>query len=413
MKSRSFLIISLALNLVLLAVVGWLPSRRSATNSASESVDSRPGAAITSTRKTSILENSTTNVVKIDWRMVESENYKQYIANLRTIGCPEETIRDIIIADVKKLFESRREQLFPATNKFEYWKGGNFLASLLDESKMEKQKVLNNEKRALLKELLGVDVPDKADLVSGTKTFDAMLDFLPEAKRTELMEFEQKFAARMAKNMKDIQRGDMEALKKLQAEKDAELLKLLSPEEKFEYDLRMSQSAMIMRMQMGDLDVNEQEFRELFKLRKQFDDEHGVFGVPSNRAEDREKRATAQKDLDAQTREVIGDDRFFEYKYSGDFERSSLKKIAEEHGISKPNAYRVFEIRNVAQEEAARLRRDKGLSPEQLQARLDEIRATTEREVGRLIGQPGLQAYIQEGSWLKNLNRSSGGSGNN
>ena len=33
-----------------------------------------------------------------DWRMVESEDYKKYIANLCAVGCPEKTIRDIIIA---------------------------------------------------------------------------------------------------------------------------------------------------------------------------------------------------------------------------------------------------------------------------------------------------------------------------
>src|SRR5687767_831304 len=38
-----------------------------------------------------------------DWRLVESEDYKKYIVNLRSIGCPEETIRDIITADVNKL----------------------------------------------------------------------------------------------------------------------------------------------------------------------------------------------------------------------------------------------------------------------------------------------------------------------
>src|ERR1043165_5400469 len=34
------------------------------------------------------------------WSRVESSDYKQYIANLRAIQCPEATIRDIIITDV-------------------------------------------------------------------------------------------------------------------------------------------------------------------------------------------------------------------------------------------------------------------------------------------------------------------------
>src|SRR5687767_3763335 len=50
----------------------------------------------------------------VDWCMVESEDYVSYIANLRAIGCTEETIRDLIIADVNKLFEDRRKHLFAA-----------------------------------------------------------------------------------------------------------------------------------------------------------------------------------------------------------------------------------------------------------------------------------------------------------
>ena len=38
------------------------------------------------------------------WREVESADYATYIANLRDIGCPEQTIRDIIIADVNQLY---------------------------------------------------------------------------------------------------------------------------------------------------------------------------------------------------------------------------------------------------------------------------------------------------------------------
>jgi hypothetical protein len=43
-------------------------------------------------------------VTEFSWAAVEAADYHQYIANLRAIDCPEETIRDIIIADVNKLY---------------------------------------------------------------------------------------------------------------------------------------------------------------------------------------------------------------------------------------------------------------------------------------------------------------------
>ena len=46
------------------------------------------------------------------WTQLESSDYRTYIANLRGIGCPEPTIRDIITADVDEaFFAARRDQL--------------------------------------------------------------------------------------------------------------------------------------------------------------------------------------------------------------------------------------------------------------------------------------------------------------
>ena len=61
------------------------------------------------------------------WQTVESADYREYIANLRAVGCPEETIRDIIRADVKKLYEQKRKEVRRAAPRFEYWKGDDFL----------------------------------------------------------------------------------------------------------------------------------------------------------------------------------------------------------------------------------------------------------------------------------------------
>lgn len=41
------------------------------------------------------------------WAQIESADYRTYIANLRAIGCPEQTIRDIISADVHELYAAK------------------------------------------------------------------------------------------------------------------------------------------------------------------------------------------------------------------------------------------------------------------------------------------------------------------
>ena len=50
------------------------------------------------------------STVPLRWSQLESIDYPTYIANLRGIGCPEETIRDIITADIASLYDQKRKE---------------------------------------------------------------------------------------------------------------------------------------------------------------------------------------------------------------------------------------------------------------------------------------------------------------
>ncbi|MCI0744987.1 MAG: hypothetical protein L0Y58_06235 [Verrucomicrobia subdivision 3 bacterium] len=405
MSARVLLILSICINA---ALGGYLVFK-------SQTKSRPPGqgtvASPAATRPVPKVADSKTLTVTIpagtafDWRIVESEDYKKYIANLRAIGCPEETIRDIIIADVNKLFEARKKEIGgSSTNRFQYWRGGNFFTDLFNEEKLAKYKELAKEKQALLKELLGIEVAEKPDPLGGMNPYETLLDFLPADKHSGLMDLEQKYAAKLMKSMKDLTRNPSLA-REIQREKEAEMAKLLSPQEKEEYDLRMSQTAMIMRMQMGDFEMTENEFRDAFKLRKAFDDEFSVMGVPSNTQGDRDRRAAAQKELDVNLKAVLGEDRFREYRYDQELASSSLNDIAKEHNVPKQQAYKVFELKSVAQEQANAVRKDQSLTPEQRQAALDAIQTETRNAVNSVLGSTAGDAYFAKGSWLRNLNR--------
>jgi hypothetical protein len=70
-------------------------------------------------------------VKRFDWQSVETDDYTTYIANLRGIGCPEETIQDIVIADVCKMFELKKRETRKLAPKIDYWRTNTrFLGSL-------------------------------------------------------------------------------------------------------------------------------------------------------------------------------------------------------------------------------------------------------------------------------------------
>lgn len=399
---RLGLILSLGLNLVLLTIVGvWSVQKWSAppaTNSdPTEAAGTDTGRPLVPTSIAPPASNSPPVASQqFDWRAVESEDYKKYIANLRAIGCPEETIRDIIRADVSKLFESRAKAERGGTNRFEYWKGGNPLANLFNEEAVAKQQTLAREKRELLRELLGEEASEKPDLSTGmVNPFETMLDFLPAEKQTQLMELEQKFGAKLMEASKDAMRGDRTGMMKIQSEKDAALLAVLTPEEKFEYDLRMSQSAMVMRMQLGDFELSEQEFRDIFKLRKELDDQFGVMGMGATSKTEQQQRDAAQSQMNDQIKEILGA-RYTEYKYeaSGEWAAQMLHRIAKENNVPRDSALKAYEITDLARAEAQKVKANAALGDAQRQTTLQAMHEETARAVTEVLGTEAAQSYL-------------------
>ena len=376
-----------------------------------------PAASVAGPKlKTQVLVQTVTNtaVQKIDWRMVESADYRQYITNLRAIGCPAETIRDLITADVTKLYEARFKALRPgSTNKYEYWKPGlAMFKEMADESQVEKRQALSREKRALLTELLGSAPEEKPDLMAmfgGGNPFERMLDFLPSGKQTQSMEIEQKYNAKLMKSMDGGGFGDADGMKnmvKVQKEKEAELAKVLTPAELEDYNLRMSQTANMMRFQLTSFDPSEQEYRDVFKAKKKFDDEYGFAGIPPTDKAEREKYDAAKKELETQLKQTLGETRYTDYERAQDYVYQGLYRFTEKQQLSRDAANKVFDMKKVAEEQAKKIRNDSALSSEQRQAALAGIRTETESAVTGVLGAQGYEAFkkaSQASSWLKQL----------
>ncbi len=94
---KRLLLLSLAMNLLLAGLVGRLVARRPVLPTALPVGVDAPARQLV-----------VTNTVSFHWSQVESVYYPVYIANLRSIGCPEQTINDLITADLKSVFDARR-----------------------------------------------------------------------------------------------------------------------------------------------------------------------------------------------------------------------------------------------------------------------------------------------------------------
>jgi len=151
MKKR--LRISLFANLTFLGSVIFLladrSNRRPSAAPATE-VGGRPPAPTAAAAATETLPQASPE--PFHWSNLEATDFPTYIANLRSIGCPEPTIRDIITADVEaSIYASRREQVKLSLAKT----SGAMLASIARQNLETAILQLNQEEAELVAALLG------------------------------------------------------------------------------------------------------------------------------------------------------------------------------------------------------------------------------------------------------------------
>jgi hypothetical protein len=300
MKSKLLLIISVCLNLALgFQVLNLLGERGKTVSDVMAVPDRRESDAAVAQRPESARRRPSlpdaTRVEPFDWRQIESEDYRQYLANLRAIGCPDKTVRDIIVADVNDLFAIKAASV-TSSNQYQYWKKEPMSRS---EEQAKELRDLYAQKREVLK-ALGVGAQNFADLL-GEAFRDTMeeremeLAFLPESKRQQVKEtlFEQ--ARRQMAEGNDVSRYGT-----IELETQARVSSLLTPEEYKEYELRCSTDAQQLRGVLDAVALTEPEFRAIF------DSWRSLKASSPGTAEYREAAQTSETTV----QQLLGPDRF-------------------------------------------------------------------------------------------------------
>jgi hypothetical protein len=217
---------------------------------------------------------------RFDWREVESSDYRKYIANLRSLGVPEQTIHDIIVADVSELFKFRWRQHVETNKAASRLTIGQQARQQMKTLLVDAAKQHHSEKQALLKELLGRDfvLEESPFAVNNSDVERAMLNFLPAEKREETFAVLRDYDARWERDIKNffgkgpIRDEDREPYLAFKHTKDHAVAAVLAPEEKEQYDLRFSQLAGHLQYKFQGLPLSEEAFVELYRYAKKHDD---------------------------------------------------------------------------------------------------------------------------------------------
>jgi hypothetical protein len=402
MKWRLFLAISVIANLALFGAL-W---RGRPSDPPAPTADAPPASVDNRRAETAArVIRATPEIVPadFDWSSVESEDFREYIANLRAIGCPEETIRDIIIADVNKLYAARIAALYPSAQDFRFWESSRRSRDG-DRDRDRKIRELDREKAALIKELLGVDLEREMARWTGRPDGDEYrYGFLSPEKQEQLQALRDKYRDMERAIMSDggwtpENRAKMMALR---AQREAEMAQMLTPDEYEQYQLRNSWTARNMRESLGSFAPTEAEFRDIFQLRKSFDDQFGFQREGGDEAL-RQQREFAQRQLDQQLQAILGPDRFREYQLSQSGRFNEIYEFTQRNNLPRTTAETIYDIRAAAETERRRLEANRTIPAAERNALLAAIAEETRNALAQSLGNT-YNDFVRRNNWVERL----------
>ncbi|MDB6064998.1 MAG: Peptidoglycan-binding LysM [Pedosphaera sp.] len=378
MRRNLIIVLSVGLN-VALAVVLVLHKRHDVA--APAQTESTPPPAATNRVKTQVVIRKQF----FSWDELESPDYPVFITRLRDIGCPEQTIRDIIIADVNQLYAKRRLAEV-VTPEQQWWR--SVADTNITQAANAKIQSLDQERRALLTTLLGPGWDSAESMRLALALNGPVLgDLSPEVKQT-LQDIaarsQQRTSAYLDAQEKAGKAPDPAELARIKQQTRNELAQALSPAQLEEFLLRYSQTAADLRNQLHGYELSPDEFRSLFRSRDSIEQQLQL--LTGNDAGSIVQKQALEKQLGDAMKNAMGADRYQAYVLSQDPAYRDAQALVDEYGASPQALQSLYKLNQAVKQEQDRINNDPTLTPEQKAAQLKAVELQQETASDQLLG---------------------------
>jgi LysM domain-containing protein len=383
MRWRAYALISVAVNVVLIGL--WLGLRQHPLAGSLSAPVAFDEAETNLGRSNVVVRRQ-----RFSWQEVESSDYPTYIANLRSIGCPEQTIRDIIIADVNALY-SRRRATELVTPEQQWWRAQPDTNVL--QVALEKARALDDERRGLLTRLLGPGW-ESGDLISlprpshqGVILDGPVLGALSVETKQSIQEINDRSEGRMQSYL-DASRqqgktADPVEVAKLRQQTRDELARVLAPAQLEEFLLRYSQYANSLRSEFGQLqffNASPDEFRAIFRATDNIDQQLELL-ADSTDPNSVQTRQALEAQKDNAIKIALGADRYEEFEMLHDPLYRQAVAAADQAGTPEA-AENLYQINLAAASTQSAINSNTNLSTDQKaielkQLELDQLKANS------------------------------------
>jgi hypothetical protein len=334
--------------------------------------------------------------------MIVSADLAKYAENLRRVGCPEQTIKDLMLAEVNRLYAPRERALKVRPDDVAPWEKAATYDRRGGETKLRQ---LLEEKRALLKNLTGVDVGiDMPSRLAGrdVERFQGAFASLPDVKRDQVRSIQENYWAQSddikQKTMGYLEPEDRDHFLRIKTERRDALASVLTPRELQDYELATSETAPALRNRFQGFDVTDDEFRKIFDYVQPLDEKFSLNRRNPDPVNDEftAARGQAEKDVQQYIQSVLGDDRYNEWQRSRDPAYQAINQAGTAAGLSKDAILQAYQAQQQVQDQTQRILQDPNLTPDQRSQSLNELRTATQQRLQQTFGDKASQ-LLQQG----------------
>jgi hypothetical protein len=409
--------LSLLLNCVLLTAVAWRAVHGGGYTSG-------PRAPLTQAQSMFHRQpraSSVPDAPATRWNAIESNDPAQLVKNLRSIGCPEQTIRDLVTFRVCRQY--RKRLLSERAEMSRRWEFTRNLGARDWQETNKNQRELRAGMETELEGLLRVPVAELRTSVLGWSEQapqDRSLSLEAQAKIRDLTQRYQTLTDDAKQGLLPWESTPAVGarLKELEQQKQQELASILTPQELAAYNLRNSPAARYVLQNLPEA-KSEEEFQRMVQAVQAVGlDEprvadpmsrFGLGGQSSTQADAERTYAAKQTQLEALLKQTLGEQRIAEQQQEEQArvaaeaerqrqedeqrERAKLAALAESVGIAEEDANRFLdrlkELEPAMQKKFEELEKSLDGSEAKSKALKDAIQAELERVAVETLGEKG------------------------
>jgi hypothetical protein len=403
MNARRLLLLSLGLNVALALACAWL-ARPTARRAAAHG-----SAAVAGGQQFERLRSAGTppaEFVEVNppfhWSELESPELAVFVANLRAIGCPEPTVRDLVVAEVNDRFAARVRALAdPVLGRFWHLMLNPEEFERLVDAKKDELSDMETEREQLFRALLGTSDPNR-DLVNAESEAEEaakrthLTDFLPPDKAAALeairVAVEARVKAALAETPKETREARTARIAAIRAQGQAEEKALLLPHELEELALRRFANERNAHDRYAAVLLSEDESRALAQVEHMSSQLGKEF--PARSPERAAAVAAAWEQAETRRRELLGTERYAAFERSRQPGYDVLARVAERLGLPPERVNQALDLRQQAAAQAAALWTGAAeLDPAARGALVEQLRQESEGALRQTLGDQGFEAY--------------------